>query len=186
MTTPRPAGAQPTPAAPAGSPGFWADGAVPVRTYRRQREDFLQETRRWLENLSLSTLSPDSAASRLLVQRDGVPARGQHPLIRIFGRCKVVGGCWEFQGSRTEGGYGKVRDSGRSRPAHRVVFTELNGPLPSDIYVCHTCDNPPCCNPAHLFAGTATDNNRDRQAKGRTRGAAARGRSRDAALRTRT
>lgn len=58
--------------------------------------------------------------------------------------------------------------------AHRTVFSGLIGSIPKGIHVCHRCDNPACINPEHLFLGTAKDNMRDRDIKGR--GMAGRGR----------
>jgi hypothetical protein len=54
--------------------------------------------------------------------------------------------------------------------AHRAVWLVAHGELP-EVEVCHSCDNPPCCNPAHLFVGTHADNMRDSRVKGRMRGA---------------
>lgn len=51
--------------------------------------------------------------------------------------------------------------------AHRVVWELTHGPVPDGRCVLHRCDNPPCCNPAHLFVGTKGDNIRDAAAKGR-------------------
>jgi HNH endonuclease len=51
--------------------------------------------------------------------------------------------------------------------AHRLVWEYTYGPIPEGFQVLHHCDNPPCCNPEHLFLGTSLDNNRDRDAKGR-------------------
>ena len=86
------------------------------------------------------------------------------------------GECWVWSGGRKDSrqGYGAfgVRDrtTGRWRilRAHRVAWLIVNGPIPEGMCVCHRCDNPPCCNPAHLFLGTHSENMRDMANKGRS------------------
>ena len=74
--------------------------------------------------------------------------------------------CWEWQGTRFPSGYGHFS---HNRYAHRLVWELTYGPVPKGAGVCHTCDNPPCCNPDHLFLGTQKDNVADMLHKGRGR-----------------
>lgn len=80
--------------------------------------------------------------------------------------------CWEWQGG-TSSGYGMttVRRNGRSVPtqAHRAAFVLTKGEIPAGYVVMHSCDNPPCVNPAHLRTGTYAENTRDCINKGRDR-----------------
>lgn len=74
-------------------------------------------------------------------------------------------GCWvTTSGTKT---YTLVNDGGRMRSAHRIMYQVTNGPIPDGMNVCHHCDNPPCWNPDHLFAGTDRDNQVDMVRKGR-------------------
>lgn len=75
-------------------------------------------------------------------------------------------GCLEWTGS-LRGGYGQVSRDGRPAKAHRVMAELTFGPLPDGAAVMHTCDNPPCINPAHLVVGTQPENVADMWAKGR-------------------
>jgi len=81
---------------------------------------------------------------------------------------KAPNECWEWQGSLGRTGYGKFWSGGKLRSAHRVAWEFTHGQIPDDLCVCHKCDNPRCVNSAHLFLGTLTDNNQDRDRKGRT------------------
>lgn len=85
--------------------------------------------------------------------------------------------CWEWTGwrlsrsaSRLPYGVWRPSPTKNSTPlrAHRVAWALANGPIPEGLCVCHRCDNPTCCNPFHLWLGTASDNNQDRDRKGRT------------------
>jgi hypothetical protein len=77
--------------------------------------------------------------------------------------------CWVWTGNTVSGGYGLFGLRGRQVLAHRFAYERAFGPIPDGQKVLHRCDNPPCCNPAHLFAGTQADNVRDMLAKGRQR-----------------
>ena len=89
---------------------------------------------------------------------------------RLWGHLKVTDtGCAEWTRSTTTKGYGCIQFKERLALTHRVAWELTNGPIPEGLCVCHRCDNPPCCNPEHLFLGTYADNIHDMIAKGRGR-----------------
>lgn len=71
--------------------------------------------------------------------------------------------CWLWTGYKLKQGYGQFR----SKKTHRLAYVHTKGDIPDGMFVCHKCDNPPCCNPDHLFLGTAQDNMTDKVNKGR-------------------
>lgn len=85
--------------------------------------------------------------------------------------------CWIWNAARSDNGYGKIRVSivdefGMLKHfgcyAHRVSYELYVAKIEDGKHVLHTCDNPPCVNPSHLFIGTNTDNILDRMNKGRS------------------
>ncbi len=81
--------------------------------------------------------------------------------------------CWPWAGSRRRLGHGILdvfRDGTlRHVNAHRFSWELVNGAVPTGLHVLHRCDYPPCVNPAHLFLGTAAENQYDKRDKGRAR-----------------
>jgi hypothetical protein len=77
-------------------------------------------------------------------------------------------GCWGWKGRPDTDGYGRTHVAGKYWKAHRLSYRLFVGPLAEEELVCHTCDNPICPNPAHLFKGANQDNMADMVRKGRS------------------
>lgn len=101
-----------------------------------------------------------------------MPIHDDATIARFWAKVDIRGPdeCWPWTGSKNENGYGTMFISveyGRPERAHRVSWEIKNDRSASGLDICHSCDNPPCANPEHLFSGTALDNITDCIRKGR-------------------
>ena len=92
-------------------------------------------------------------------------------IARYWSRVHKTDGCWLWTGTTVRSGYGHIAAyiGGKQYAfrAHRIAALIAGHDIPTGMLVCHSCDNPSCVNPAHLFVGTNRDNQRDMFAKGR-------------------
>ena len=100
-----------------------------------------------------------------------LPETAEEKVRRLVDTSRGPGACWPYMGRLNPLGYGivDVFEHGVSRQyrAHRVAYEVANGAIPVGLVLLHSCDNPRCCNPAHLTPGTHGENIADMWAKGR-------------------
>lgn len=87
---------------------------------------------------------------------------------RFWSKVEKTNGCWIWKSCKSHNGYGLFKVSPKMMRAHRVSWEMANGSIPDGMQVNHTCDNPACVNPFHLYAGTQKQNREDAVARGRT------------------
>lgn len=75
--------------------------------------------------------------------------------------------CWEWKASLHPKGYGQMNINGKPVASHRITWRLTHGSINKAQMICHKCDNRSCCNPGHLFEGTASDNTKDMISKAR-------------------
>ena len=80
---------------------------------------------------------------------------------------KTESGCLVWTGALNNKGYGQLTILYKRYLAHRIAFELAKGPISNGMEICHRCDNPPCYEPAHLFAATHRENGLDMSSKGR-------------------
>ena len=95
--------------------------------------------------------------------------RWQPPFKRLMRKVKKTDSCWLWCGSKDKDGYGYFHHYGRRMSTHRFEWQHHYSTLDPTLSVCHTCDNPSCVNPEHLWQGTHQQNVTDMMQKGRNR-----------------
>ncbi len=91
-------------------------------------------------------------------------------LKRFWEKVEKSDGCWIWKAFKNKQGYGRIGiAAGECVNAHRLSYVIHKGQIPEDHFICHTCDNPSCVNPEHLFTGTRQDNINDMMIKKRSR-----------------
>ena len=85
---------------------------------------------------------------------------------RFWSKVDKSGDCWIWTGATNKKGYGQFKIAGKQNASHRVSYILTKGEI-GELFVCHTCDNPSCVNPSHLWLGTCKDNHQDRERKKR-------------------
>ena len=117
---------------------------------------------------------PTSITTPTLTLPEGLPGwqveATHHALTRVT--IDPETGCWISGWYRDSKGYSRMNSrAGKPRLVHRLVLASVTGRDLGNthprLFAMHSCDNPPCCNPAHLAWGTALENNRDMFSKGR-------------------
>jgi len=85
-------------------------------------------------------------------------------------KINTVTGCWDWTASVAGKGYGQIKlpRQRKQEYAHRLAYLIHKGEIPEGKHVCHTCDNPLCVNPAHLWLGSSAENQQDMKQKGRS------------------
>ena len=137
------------------------------------------------ENISLPSEPKAENRARVKLRldqafwRDGLPeqdgnGRPKHfsreARIKMFWDKVSVGHpsvCWPWMRCRNQDGYGRVNFGGVLHSSHRIAYFLTHKKDPESSLVLHSCDNPSCCNPAHLFLGTDQDNPDDKIRKGK-------------------
>ena len=97
--------------------------------------------------------------------------RSAKPIWKTFAEKteRNANGCIEWTGYTDRKGYGRFSSAGGEVLAHRLAYMMHYGKPVTGLHILHRCDNPKCCNPQHLFAGTNQDNMDDKKRKGRTK-----------------
>jgi len=130
-------------------------------------------------NKAIKRFKDNEAYARKIGREVGEPGRPANTPEVLWSKVDKRGEdeCWEWKGFRNHDGYGRTWINDKGYYAHRVIYSlvypntiSLNAPTSQNEtgFLLHTCDNPSCCNPKHLWVGNHADNMADKAEKGRS------------------
>ena len=130
-------------------------------------------------NKAIKRLKDNEAYAKRIGRKVGEPGKPANTPEVLWSKVdkRSENECWNWKGFKNHDGYGRTWINDKGYYAHRVIYSlvypntiTLNAPLSQDDsgFLLHTCDNPSCCNPKHLWVGTHADNMADKVAKGRS------------------
>lgn len=150
-----------------------ADKYSPLYQRREETEKHFDRDDPW-EDLGYRRSKEEkipAAAKSVTKHRKACGAKlSDNDISRFWSKINVKGAsdCWPWKNStRGSLGYGQFRIGDKICDAHRIALELYKGPLQKGRYILHDCDNPKCCNPRHLVAGTQKGNMDDMTDKGR-------------------
>ena len=112
-------------------------------------------------------LGSKSSEASLLKRRKTQLERFPSLIERFMAKVEVTHHCWNWVGAKRWVGYGVIGSNGKTPTSSRVAYELFKGEIPDGFCVLHTCDNPACVNPDHLWLGTQSNNIVDMVLKGR-------------------
>lgn len=114
-----------------------------------------------LGDLLKEELRDDYGAIKISIR--SLPILSEKNLNRLWNNIdkREVEECWNYTKYKDKFGYGRIFIKKRPIRVARLVYFVYYGIDPLDLFVCHSCDNPTCCNPHHLWLGTAKENFHD-------------------------
>lgn len=116
---------------------------------------------KWARRLSKQSRATASAKGPRM------PGKPNNPTTDFWPRVQKTDDHWVWPSAVPRCTYGQMLVNGKTWYTHRLAWTLTYGPIPEGMHVLHRCDYPPCCNPAHLFLGSQSDNMEDMRDKGR-------------------
>jgi len=133
-----------------------SDSRKVIETNKKSCEERIRVNREFIENI-------------IKIIPKEIYNKNEKLVKRFFSKVDIKGDdeCWNWLVHKNSDGYGTFKYNYTSIPAHRMLWLIFNNEIPEKMYVLHTCDNPSCCNPKHLFLGTQKDNMIDMVNKGR-------------------